>query len=46
MNCAKCVNPLCRVILNPAQECDEYKRLRDEAKGLPTPKEAKEIFSW
>ena len=35
MNCAMCVNPTCRTIINPI---GEYNRLRDTAKGLQTPR--------
>ena len=40
MNCANCVNPTCRTILNPA---GEYQRLRDLAKGVETPTTAAEL---
>ena len=35
MNCAMCVNPTCRTIINPVG--GHYQRLRDQAKGVPTP---------
>tara|TARA_B110000008_G_scaffold153222_1_gene154327 strand:+ start:87 stop:1346 length:1260 start_codon:yes stop_codon:yes gene_type:complete len=35
MNCAMCVNPTCRTIINPI---GDYNRLRDTAKGLETPR--------
>lgn len=34
VNCAQCVNPTCRTIINPVAP---YTRLRDEAQGLATP---------
>ena len=41
MNCASCVNPTCRTILNPIG--GEYQRLRDLAKGVETPTTAAEL---
>ena len=41
MNCASCVNPTCRTILNPVG--GQYQRLRDLAKGVETPTTAAEL---
>jgi ferrochelatase len=41
MNCANCVNPTCRTIINPVG--GEYQRLRDQAKGVSTPKTTAEL---
>ena len=40
MNCAMCVSPTCRTILNPV---GEYVRLRDLAVGVQTPQLASEL---
>jgi hypothetical protein len=41
MNCANCVNPTCRTIINPIG--GKYQRLRDQAKGVSTPKTTAEL---
>lgn len=41
MNCAGCVNPTCRTLLNPVG--GHYQRLRDLAKGIHTPTTTEEL---
>ncbi|CAK4663353.1 hypothetical protein LEN26_006182 [Aphanomyces euteiches] len=40
LNCAGCENPTCRTIINPIKP---YSRLRDAAKGVPTPQTVEEL---